>query len=982
MISLSAFAVKMDETTHDVVIRRLELSLEDMDNTDPEKPGIQARLGDLYSDRARLKAMNELSTSCRTCTAAKEDRKLAIATYNKALAKINKEQQGKIIIQIAHLYTMNGDGNKAAQLYKQILNSPRSRYSANIRGLAHANIGEIYFKKTEFKTALNHFEKARSEGVVNRGLIESRIAWCQLNMGENEKAVNTLVKVLKDPDMIATQTTEGRGVDPAFVEEVSRDLARFLARTEVNDQHINLLKDLSPDQARKSNLHILANETNRLGKKQASLKVWAAYLDEGNVSPIERLEVQMRVAQALYDLNKTSQAAKAFEKVGELWKSNGCNGDADLCDEIKTGMRRFVTMWNKAQKTKPSKELFQVYQAYLIAFPQDTEMLHWAAIVGRNLDRHKDAAELFRRASTQAALDLKKDPKNKQTNNIFEGSLLGEIEMAEASKDPKIREAAYNYYLSVNPNGSQATEVRYQRAQVFYSSNRYQDAFNEFHFLAVNGRGQTDLRMKSADLALDCLVAMKDDKALQVRSLEYARIYTERKEEYLKISRKATMNLVAADLKKNENSNDRSAYKASLAALASVDMTGADDAEKIKFFKNKIVLAQKAMDLNLVNDGCNQLLAVRSVSKSDQEWAMAQKVWVAELQLNFNEAYKLSSKMQLSNLSAADRELRLSLLAELAGLDNRKHLETYLKLAGRTRAADLVRVTLIKNSSSPWLELDKHTAALKSSPEVLAGVTLEVFARQRDLRKADKMLNTTRIGKFAAGQTLARQLKIKDFYSFDRKIRSHKIYGYSDAAMQKTLKERLRLISQSDRQAQTNVRSGDWTLQVMSLTQLARENRRLYQDILALPVPSRLNAEQKKQYLAMLKSQSQPYLNRAEKIEAELNQMWTKSNSVQNLQTAYMTASPELQKVYRDEISNLAQIAPSGAKNRLQNLLNTPFRRPSQRDILNARKSLQANPFDISKAQALRELEAQNGRPAMVVYLDERISQLKKGKNL
>jgi hypothetical protein len=132
----------------------------------------------------------------------------------------------------------------------------------------------------------------------------------------------------------------------------------------------------------------------------------------------------------------------------------------------------------------------------------------------------------------------------------------------------------------------------------------------------------------------------------------------------------------------------------------------------------------------------------------------------------------------------------------------------------------------------------------------------------------------------------------------------------------------------------------------------------------------------------LLKQQSQPYLARAEKIENELSDIWSNSNSVQNLQTAYITATPDLQKLYRDEIQPLALNAPSGAKNRLLNLLNTPYKRPSQKDILLARRELQANPFDISKAEQLRALEAQNGKPSMVVYLDERIGQMKKGRNL
>jgi hypothetical protein len=54
----------------------------------------------------------------------------------------------------------------------------------------------------------------------------------------------------------------------------------------------------------------------------------------------------------------------------------------------------------------------------------------------------------------------------------------------------------------------------------------------------------------------------------------------------------------------------------------------------------------------------------------------------------------------------------------------------------------------------------------------------------------------------------------------------------------------------------------------------------------------------------------------------------------------------------------------------------------TKKDILLARRELQANPFDVSKAEQLRTLEAQSGRPSMVAYLDERISQLKKGTSL
>jgi tetratricopeptide (TPR) repeat protein len=968
-----AQAVKMDESTHDEVIKRLEMGIESMEKSDSELPGIQVRLADLYADRARLKAMNEMTGNCSDCKASAGDRARAITLYNSALPRIGKDQQGKVVLQIAHLQNLNDQSGKSIALYKKVIRNPKG-YSSPVKGLAYAAVGEIYFKKGDFKTAKRHFELARKEQISNRAFIEYRLAWTQLNLGQFDQAVKTLTNLLQNPQILATMTTEGKAIDPTFVQDVSADLARFLARSEIGPQQVELLKQLSPESSRKMNLKTLATEADRLGKKRAAVAVWAVYAEEGQVDPEEKLEIQARLAQIHYDLHNEREAVQAYEKALSLWKSNSCSHQ-EMCTELKGRLRRFVTSWHKSEGKKPTMGLFRAYAAYIQMFPE-TQMVHWSAQVGSAMGQHESAISLFHQAAVQASAELKKNPSSKEMNNIFEGSLLGEIEAAEAMKSAKAQETAYNFYLSINPQGPQAFAVRYQRAQLFVKQNRHQDAFNEFHYLATAAPGPQDLKTKSADLALDSLVALKDDAGLQVRGLEYARIFSQRKAEYLKISRTATMNIVANNLK-----SERSDFKASLVVLNGVNLEGADQNERLKFYKNKILVAQKALDLEAVDNTADKMLGLK-LANSDREWAMAQKVWVSELQLNFGQAYRLTKHMGLPHLSKSDRELRLALLADLAGLDVRKHNEAFLRSTNNIRAANLVRVTLIKNSSAPWRELEKQKRHLALTPDLLAGITLETFARVNDFGKAQRMLNTTRIGRFSAGQTLARHIEMKAFKSFNRKISGHQLYGYNDRVMGQTIRERLRLIGQSERLAQTALRNHDWTMQILTLSQLARENRRLYNNILDLPIPRKLDTQQKVQYQKLLEGQSQPYLARAEKIESELSQMWHSSNSVQNLQNAFMTASNELQKLYRAEVTELAAIAPSGAQNRLQNLLNTPYKRPSQRDILLARRELRENPFDLSKAKTLRELEAQNGRPAMVVYLDERISQLKTGKSL
>lgn len=975
-----AFAVKMDESAHDQVIQRLEMGVDSMDQSDPERVGILLRLADLYADRARLKAMNAVSQG-GDGQVARPDRTKAIQLYNQVMNATSKAEQGRVIVQLAHLYNLNDQATKAVDLYNQVLRAKKSQFSSEVRAIANSTIGDIYFRKGEFKAALNYYEAARRENLKNRALIQFRMAWCYLNLGETEKGTQNLIALLRNPDLMATQSQDGKTADPIFVHDVSNDLSKFLARGPVGAKQIQLVRDLSPDDARKENIHTLVTEADRLGKKAAALSVWAAYVDEGDVTSNEKIEVQARVTQIHFDLNQQDRAAASYEKTMALWREYDCK-DEDLCGELKSRLRRIVTSWHKSQKKKPTANLFRIYTAYTNTFSDDVEMFHWAGVIGRDLDRHKEAAQLFRRASILAATALQKDPKNQPMKNIFEGSLLGEIEMAEAGKDLKARESAYNHYLSINPKGEKAFEVRYQRAQVFYQTNRAQEAFSEFHFLASQpGKDHRDLKVKSADLALDALVSMKDDRNLQVRSMEYARIFPERKTEYLKISRKATLNIVAANLK-NENSNSRSDYKNNLAALNQVSLEGADDQERIRFLKNKIVIAQKALEFSTVTSAANQLLAVKSLKDEDQEWAMAQKVWAAELQLDFAQAYKLSKQMNFPKLSKADRELRLALLADLAGLNSKTHNENYLRLVKNPRAGNLVRVTLVKNASRPWNELSRHLPELKKTPDLLAGLTLEVFARDRNVAKAEQLLKTTGIHRFPAGRTLARQMEIRDFLAMDRKIRSHKVAGYNEHVMQKTLKERLNLLSQSEKFAKTAFQKHDWTLQMLALSQLARENRRLHDDILNLPVPRRLNKDQRAEYTKMIQAQSEPYMERAEQLDSEIEQIWSSSNSLSNLQSAYMGASPELQKVYRDEISILSLNAPSRAQNRLRDLLSTPYRRPSQKDILMARKAVQADPFSISKAESLRELEAQGGNSTMALYLDERIDQLKKGEQL
>jgi tetratricopeptide (TPR) repeat protein len=967
-VSFSIFAEKMDEPTDSLVIDKLERALDLMDKNAPEKQGVLLRLGDLYSERARLKALDEGKKGCDNCDNAKEDRVKALSYYKQAFPKTRGEEQGKILVQMAQLNNLNGDGNKAQDLYKDVIKKGYKSFTSAVVGSANANTGDIYFRKGNFKNAKKYYEAALKEDTPSAGYIQYRLAWCELNLGNFEKATQSLVKILSTPHLAD---------DPTFRDDVSHDLAAFLAHGTVGSKEIAMLKNLSPESSRRSNLFLLGTETDRLGNKEASLLVWSAYNAEGETKGVEKLEIQIRIAQSEYDLGRHQQALENYDKAIALSTQTKCEEkDQDKCVELKTRMRNFVTNWNKALKVKPTVELLRAYQIYLKGFPDDAEMTQWAALVAREVKQYRDAVTLFRKSAL-----LAKNDKSPASKKILEGSLLGEMEMAEKSNDLNLREASYTFYLETNPDGEKAFESRFERANVWYKQGKYPQAYSEFHYIATApGGSHRDIKIKAADLALDTLVLLKDDKSLEVRANEYAKIFPERRKEYAEIARKATLNQVASNLNSNK-STDVSAYKSSLAQLKTVNLAGASEQEKIKYWKNRITVALQTKDLNEVNEAANGLLGCKNLSQKDRELGYSQKEWVAELQLNFRDAYRWARQLSYPNLSQADRDLRLAFLAELSGSDSRRHYEDFLKHERNFHQRNLTRVTLVERSPHPWKELERHLSDLKRSPEMLAPLLLETYGRDRNVNAARRILARTTIAFTPQGRILAHQLDFNEFAYFHSRVASQHLKSSSDASLARSLKQRLDLLGEAGRRLQRFNRQHDSTMEVVALNLLAKENKRLADDLLRLPAPRKLSKMQKEQYHQLLRQKANGFYMQASNYERQWAAKWNE-RAIDEITRNFQNASWEVQNVLKTEIQILSQNAPEGAKNRLLAALKERRERPSNRELLTARQELQSDPFDTSKIQRLRELEKQAGQMTMVSYLDARLLQMKKGASL
>ncbi|MES2857418.1 MAG: hypothetical protein V4692_16220 [Bdellovibrionota bacterium] len=289
----------------------------------------------------------------------------------------------------------------------------------------------------------------------------------------------------------------------------------------------------------------------------------------------------------------------------------------------------------------------------------------------------------------------------------------------------------------------------------------------------------------------------------------------------------------------------------------------------------------------------------------------------------------------------------------------------------------VILAKIVRKSSNPAREFRRYQSELTTYADIGAPLALETYARSNDRGFAQKVLKTRKIANHSAGRALARQLFLQDFAKVDKSVASHRIATRSDARMQSTLKERIRLIGSVEGQANQAIRSRDWTAQLVTLATLSRENNRLYNDILTLPVPRQLKGQDRLNYIALIEQNANVYLAKHQAIEAKLAQFWKDSSAFEGLMKDYQASRPAVRKVLASELRAISKVAPSGLKDRVTKAAAQATEQPATSEVKTALKEAQEKPFNTDRLEVLRELQKGLGRETMVAYLDARMTTLK-----
>ena len=255
-------SIKMDIKTHNSLIEKLE-SVTEQNKADSmiKQHQLYYRLADLYSERSRLWSMeNEGRGEQLSKKQINADRRKAINIYKKILPLLKYEEKNHALLQTAHLHNLLLESDEAIKIYKSIVNNPKSVDDVTL-ALAKVQLGDIWFYKAEYAAS----EKILTEATTIKsnprmGYTYYRIAWCSFNSGNANLAKNQLIDLLEKKELFLSKAGD---VDNSFKEEVSRDLATFMASNEnITESDINTLMKLTPENARQKNLiYFVKNST-------------------------------------------------------------------------------------------------------------------------------------------------------------------------------------------------------------------------------------------------------------------------------------------------------------------------------------------------------------------------------------------------------------------------------------------------------------------------------------------------------------------------------------------------------------------------------------------------------------------------------------------------------------------------------------------------------------------------------------------------
>lgn len=973
-VQLSEAAEKLDLSTHDSLIQKLESVVSTKDNDTMYKQSqLALRLADLYAERARILSLEKEGKGDQIHkTKIETDRTKAVKIYAQVLPSLKAQEKGRVLLQTAHLYLLMQKQDEAVKIYSGIVKAA-SKNKKDVVAVAQIQWADILFYKGEFERSSKLFKDSlKNNENPQKGYALYRDAWCQYNLGKTKEAQAQLIALLKNKNLFLKPTKAKTMImDTSFQEEVSRDLATFMARNDIVESDIYALAALSSESARQKNLVYLASELDRTAKKESALKVWAVIGKQGEIDFVSQLEGQIQITRIQYDLGRKAKLLTEIDRSIALLKSPACAKHIEECSVAQNNLKKILTDWGKAEERAPTVELIIGFGKHTTAF-DDAEMSYWTGQASLKRKMYDEAFNAFKKS---AQLFSKMDRSQARLARMFEGSLLGTIEAAELSKDPSMQLSSFRLYLELNPKGPKRDEIKYQIGHIFYDNEDYQQAADLFRDIAMDTKAPAHLREKSSELCLDSSVILKNEPQIEVDSLLFSQTFKTRASYFLGLWRKSILNQSAKTI--NNPASSKEQLEAQVNKLDKIAYSNWPLAEKKTLIKNKIIIGLRLKNLDIVAKASGTYLGIDGLTVDEKNWGLDQAAWVAEMRMNFAGALQLLKQVNPKKSNLAEHHFKIALLMELAHQDPSSEYLKFMSVSKDKNKNQYAAYQLIHFSATPKKLFSKYGRILKDNPQLYAAAGVITYEKSADISVANSVLAHKSSKPTFEAQILARSMEIKSFEQLQKKLENTPLAGRSDKVIQKNLVERIKLIKRLEKRSQAAIQKKDTSLQLILLAQVYHENSKLVQDILALPAPKQLDAAQKKFYQEQVQLQVKPYITQAIAIKEKVSEMWDtaiKHSVFKDLYDLSEEANKPGSRLAFSEIEKLKKAAEMSGQKESPFINFTRERQKVATEATKLQKDIAENPFNFNDIEKLKSLQKALGRGPMVAYLESRLS--------
>ncbi len=1000
-------AEKMDLEAHNLVIEKLETSLKKIDPKDKSinLMSLKIQLANLYSEKARLLFIEEGNKSCHNCLQSQSFKKKAITLYSEIQPQLKNADGGEVSLQLAYLLEEN-QIEKSIKIYQSLIE--QKNLSDDVRSKALNKRASYYFKQGLFDKALSDYESIlRLNTKESFGPIYHKIAWAKYNKGDVDDAIRDLKLILNNQDMMSLNSSSGKEFSDSFHREVARDLALFMAKADLNQSSLQQLIKLTPEDDIANNLLFLGEESERIGHSQNASFAWEWVLANQKLTDEKKAELLLSLAKHHLNHNHFEKAYQSFNESLSLLKISKNNETP-----ASSNYKQFLVTWEKlGQKLTSSSELknsqnllIKSYESYLKVIDTDFEVYLWLAQLATKVSQNNAALIAYGKAADIIAKKLAETTANESSNRttaksdeqirlqkILNGTLHTEISLTELTSNADLKLKAYEHYLKLNPQGSEAAYVQYQKAKLFYDTNQYQKSFELFNAIASDSRfSDQDLKLKSAHLALDSLVFLNETAKVETTALTYSQTFPKQTTDFRKISYNAGMKQVQTLAFKNASTSNNktktidvreqiAASSQALAKLKNLPEPPKDSKEYKTHLRAKIDLAIQSQDWGTALESIKDYTRIKNLKASEVEWSLNKKLSISELLLDFKTAFATVHELQFEKSKDPNQLLKAALLAELTSMPVKPWLERVIRSPkSSSMQKTLARVQMVRLSERPWKTFHQVAAGIQNHPDIFANLALECFNSEPLMQEAQWALRFPGVRSTWEGKSIQRYLDLGKLKSKLKVVSQTELNTRSTALLASGLKFRVKNLMEIQALFKAAQKSQDWTLQVVAAQGLQAENSRLAFEIEKLPTPKGLKEKEKKQYLKELANEAKPFHQAAQELNAFLEKTWMHKDYISFL-IKRIENSVRTRGILMNELRAIASSAPKSLTNDIQSQLNELKDLPSNSEISNLQLELRKDPFDLNLQKQLMTMEKKRGNQSMVVFLEARNQSLKEG---